>query len=268
MVTQSHIGKTIESAKFSAGGTRLRLFVCAAHQPEGTDALAPLVFSPVFSQRQVMTRTLIFDLSEVLIAGLLGIEKPLAARLQIDEQTVLPAFAGQLLEDLCCGRLSEDEYLARILQRQQWEIAPSEVKRIIRDNFHHRVPGMEELVSRLARKHELILLSDHAAEWVAYIRGIHPWLSVFQARFFSFELKQTKREPSSFRLVLDAIGRKPEQCLLVDDRTPNLNAAASIGIPGIRFTSAEALARELTARGLLGQLLASPALPSVQQQKR
>jgi HAD superfamily hydrolase (TIGR01509 family) len=227
--------------------------------------LPPLVFSPVFSQRPVMTRTLIFDLSEVLIAGLLGIEKPLAARLQIDEQTVLPAFAGQLLEDLCCGRLSEDEYLARILQRQQWSITAPEVKRIIRDNFHHRVPGMEELVSLLARQHKLILLSDHAAEWVAYIRDVHPWLRVFQTRFFSFELQQTKREPSTFRLVLDAIKRRPEDCLLVDDRAPNLGVAASIGIRGICFTSADALARELAARGLLGQLLASPAPSSVQQ---
>ena len=229
------------------------------------DDLPPLVFSPVFSQHQVMTRTLIFDLSEVLIAGLLGIEKPLAARLQIDEQAVLPAFAGQLLEDLCCGRLSEDEYLARILQRQQWNITVPEVKRIIRDNFHHRVPGMEELVTQLAHRHELMLLSDHAAEWVAYIRSIHPWLSVFQARFFSFELKQTKRDSSTFRQVLEAIGHKPEHCFLVDDSALNLSAAASIGIPGVRFTSADALARELAARGLLGQLLASPAPPSVQQ---
>jgi HAD superfamily hydrolase (TIGR01509 family) len=227
--------------------------------------LPPLVFSPVFSQRQVMIRTLIFDLSEVLIAGLCGIEKPLATRLQVDAQTILPAFAGQLLEDLCCGRLSEDEYLAGIRRRQQWDITAPEVKRIIRDNFHHRVPGMEELVTQLAHRHELILLSDHAVEWVAYIQGIHPFLRIFKARFFSFELKQTKRDSSTFRKVLDAIGRKAEHCLLVDDSAPNLSAAASIGIPGVRFTSTDALARELTARGLLGQLLASPALSSVPQ---
>jgi HAD superfamily hydrolase (TIGR01509 family) len=194
-----------------------------------------------------MPRTLIFDLSEVLIAGLLGIEKPLAARLQIDEQTVVPAFAGQLLEDLCCARLSEDEYLARILRQQQWNLSAPEVKRIIRDNFHQRVPGMEDLVGRLARRHELILLSDHAAEWVAYIRGIHPFLDVFRARFFSFELKQTKREPSTFQKVLAAIGRRSDDCLLVDDSALNVRAAAAIGLPGLRFTSAEALARELAA---------------------
>jgi len=192
-------------------------------------------------------RTLIFDLSEVLIAGLLGIEKPLAARLRIDEPTVLPAFAGQFLEDLCCGRLSEDEYLALILQSQRWVIAAAEVKRIIRENFHQRVPGMEDLVAQLARRHELFLLSDHAAEWVAYIRGVHPFLEIFKTRFFSFELKQTKREPSTFQKVLAAVGRRPDECLLVDDSALNLRAAADIGLPGIRFTSADALARDLAA---------------------
>jgi HAD superfamily hydrolase (TIGR01509 family) len=211
----------------------------------------------------MMIQTLIFDLSEVLIAGLLGIEQPLAARLRIDAPAILPAFAGQLLEDLCCGRLSEDEYLARILQPQRWNIAAREVKRIIRENFHTQVPGMLELVTRLARRYELILLSDHAAEWAAYIRGIHPWLDVFKARFFSFELKQTKREPSTFRKVLVAIGRTPEQCLLVDDSAQNVRAAASIGIPCVRFTSADALARDLAARGLLDQPLDSVAGPRV-----
>ena len=121
-------------------------------------------------------------------------------------------------------------------------------------------------------QHKSLFRPGHRAiEWpfflghIPLLRDIHPWLGVFQARFFSFELQQTKREPSTFRRVLDAIKRRPEDCLLVDDRAPNLGAAASIGIRGVCFTSADALARELAARGLLGQLLASPAPSSVQQ---
>ncbi|HUJ43802.1 MAG TPA: HAD-IA family hydrolase, partial [Opitutaceae bacterium] len=83
--------------------------------------------------------------------------------------------------------------------------------------------------------------------WAAYIHGIHPWLQIFKARFFSFELKQTKREPSTFQRVLAAIRRDPGQCLLIDDSAKNVMAAASIGLPAIRFTSARALARELGA---------------------
>lgn len=86
--------------------------------------------------------TLIFDLSEVLIAGLDCIEKPLASRLRADEQAVLAALGGQPLQDLFCGTMTEDKYLSVITRREQWDIAPEEIKLIIRENFRHRVPGM------------------------------------------------------------------------------------------------------------------------------
>lgn len=198
-----------------------------------------------------MTPTLIFDLSEVLIAGLLGIEKPLAVRLQLDPQAVLSAFAGQPLQDICCGRLSENEYLTEIIQHQQWDLSLPSLKDIIRGNFHQRVPGMVELITQLAEQYELILLSDHAVEWVEYIHTIHPFLNLFRAQFFSFELKQIKREPSTFQNVLQILERKPEECLFVDDSAKNVNAAASIGLPGIQFTTVEALTREFATRGIL-----------------
>jgi HAD superfamily hydrolase (TIGR01509 family) len=197
-----------------------------------------------------MTPTLIFDLSEVLIAGLLGIEKPLAVRLQLDPKVVLRAFAGQPLQDICCGRLSEDEYLTEIVRHQQWDLSLPSLKHIIRDNFHQCVPGMVELITQLAEHYELILLSDHAVEWIEYIHAIHPFLSLFRAQFFSFELKQIKQEPSTFQKVLQMLERKPEECLFVDDSAKNVNAAASIGLPGIQFTTVEALTREFTTRGI------------------
>ncbi len=122
------------------------------------------------------------------------------------------------------------------------------MKRIIRGNFRRRIPGTIALLPRLARRYELVLLSDHAAEWAAHIRRIHPWLRIFSRRFFSFALGQTKREPSTFRKVAAALGRSPDECLLIDDSPANVAAAASAGMPGIRFTTAAALAREL--RGL------------------
>jgi len=194
-----------------------------------------------------MPRTLIFDLSEVLIAGLIGIERPLAARLHLKPKAILKVFETHGLHELCCGRITEDKYLAGILARQRWAISPAELKRIIRRNFRRRVPGMAPLLRRLARHHELVLHSDHAAEWTAYIHRIHPWLAIFPTRFFSFQLGQTKKRPSTFRRVLAALGRKPGECLLIDDSAQNVAAAAAIGLPGLRFTTAAALARDLAA---------------------
>ena len=197
-----------------------------------------------------MIRTLIFDLSEVLIAGLVGIEKPLSKRLGIREALVLAAFGGDHLEDVLCGRITEATYLTQIVERQGWGISLDELQDVIRANLKRRVPGMGRVLNRLAAAYELVLLSDHATEWIEHVRRIHPFLKVFLAQFYSCELGQTKREPSTFRRVLREIDREPHECLFIDDYHKNIAIAASEGIPGILFESAEQLTRELTALGL------------------
>jgi len=198
-----------------------------------------------------MIRTIIFDLSEVLIAGLIGIEKPLSAQLNAPEEEVLAAFAGQLLEDLCCGRMSEDSYLARILEDQRWDVDVGALKQAIRQNLHHRVPDMEGVLSQLATRYELVLLSDHAVEWVEHVRAVHPFLGVFDTQVFSFETGQLKREVSTFRMLLRAIDRKPEECVFIDDNPLNVQVASEAGIAGIEFVDAKQLVSGLRSLSVL-----------------
>ncbi|HXV42288.1 MAG TPA: HAD-IA family hydrolase [Anaerolineae bacterium] len=195
--------------------------------------------------------TIIFDLSEVLIAGLIGIEKVLSSRLQIAPETILPALGGQLLQELCCGQFGEDVYLSRLLEQQQWDISNTEIQTLIRKNFHQQVPGMEQLLLTLAGRYQLVLLSDHAPEWINYIQQVHPFLEIFSHQIFSYQLKQTKREPSTFLKVLAAIRQQPDQCLFIDDSAANISAAGTVGIKGIQFINSTQLVQELTKLNLL-----------------
>jgi putative hydrolase of the HAD superfamily len=195
-------------------------------------------------------RTIIFDLSEVLIAGLFGIEGPLAEQLCVSGSAILPAFGGSLLDDLCCARLTEDEYLERIISRQGWNTSPAHLKPVIRRNFHRRVAGMQRVVDRLKLRYELVLLSDHAREWIAYIQEVHSVFNAFGELFFSYELGQTKSDPTTFVRVLDRLGQTAERCLLVDDSERNVAAARSVGINSVRFVDATQLVRTLHRKGL------------------
>jgi HAD superfamily hydrolase (TIGR01509 family) len=197
-----------------------------------------------------MITTLIFDLSEVLIAGLIGIEKPLAEKLQTPEEVVLSAFGGKLLEDLCRGKISEKHYLTKIIELQGWNISIQTLKTLIRENLGRRIPGMVEILQQLKPQYQLILLSDHALEWVEYIRSIHPFLETFDAQIFSFENGRIKGELAAFRTLLTAIDRSPEECLLIDDNPGNIRTANSIGISGIPFTNAIQLTDQLKEYGL------------------
>ena len=202
------------------------------------------------NEKKPMTKTLMFDLSEVFIAGLYGVEKPLAALLGLPEEPVLQAFGGEQLGQLCRDALSEDAYLEYVIRRQGWQVEVDAVKRLIRQNFHHKVPGMQAVLERLAGQVPLVLLSDHAREWVEYIQAVHPFLALFDRIFYSYEIKSTKRSPESFRHVLAAIDCAPQDCIFVDDSPINVAVAAELGINAIQFTSAAELNEKLLEYGV------------------
>ncbi len=199
---------------------------------------------------QTPITTLIFDLSEVLIMGLLDIDKPLADQLGIPLDGLFTAFGGPSLNDLFCGRITEDAYLSQIIEKEKWEVSLQQFKTIIRQKFHRKVPGMEQMVSSLAPKYDLVLLSDHAEEWIADIIEFHPFLGIFKRQFYSFQLQQTKSDPSTFTRVLLAIRKQPEECLFIDDWSRNIASAEKAGVRGIQFLGAEDLARGLAVMGI------------------
>jgi FMN phosphatase YigB (HAD superfamily) len=195
---------------------------------------------------------IIFDLSEVLIAGLVGVEKELSRLLLLPEDRILNAFGGDRFEELLVGRISEDAYLEHLIAREGWRIRLAPLKAAIRRNFHREVAGAVSLLRDVASCHPVALLSDHAAEWSAYIQGIHPFLQMFDHAFFSYELRRTKADPQTFVQVLDVLSLPPASCLFVDDNPTNVGVAESVGVPGIRFRSAGQLVAELRLRGVGG----------------
>ena len=198
-----------------------------------------------------MTLKIIFDLSEVLIAGLVGIEKQLSSIVTTPENEILNCFGGPLLENICCGVISEDTYIQEILIKERWNIQMETLKAMIRKNFHQEVEGTIPILMCLSDRFDVILLSDHAEEWVSYIKSIHPFLSVFKQTFFSYELRKTKKNPRTFLEVLDIMSFAASECLLIDDSQSNISVAASIGIRGIHFRNAQYLQKELKDRFLM-----------------
>ena len=195
--------------------------------------------------------TLIFDLSEVFISGLYGAETELAPRLGLPEKTVQRDLWIPWTVSFFEGRLTEKQYLDEVIRRGGWTgITADEVGGYLRRNFCNRVPGTEELLRRLSGRYELALLSDHAREWVEFIRQQHHFLERFSHRFFSFELQHTKRERITFLTVLYKLGRQPGECVFIDDLATNIEVARSVGIRAIQFRDAGQLTAELKDLGI------------------
>lgn len=196
-------------------------------------------------------QTIIFDLSEVFIAGLVGVEKHLAPLLARPEQEILPALGGEGLRAICHGRISEEQFLQEVIAANGWAASLAILKAAIRRNLERPVPGMVSLLRELAPVYELVLLSDHAAEWVAHVRQAHPFLALFALQFFSYELGSMKYRPETFITVLERIRRTPDRCLFVDDSAGNVAVARTIGIQSIQFCDAFQLWVELNRLGIL-----------------
>jgi HAD superfamily hydrolase (TIGR01509 family) len=196
-------------------------------------------------------RTIIFDLSEVLISGLCGIEESLSVQVQNSPPEVLAALGGDLLVALCRGEISEDAFLTSVLSNTGWAISAEDLKLAIRSNFARKMDGMDKLLEQLAIEYELVLLSDHGKEWVQHIHEIHPHLQIFRTRLYSFDLGQTKREPSTFQRVLASINRAADECIFIDDNIANVECARSVGIQAFRFSNAETLVRDLQVSSIL-----------------
>jgi putative hydrolase of the HAD superfamily len=95
-----------------------------------------------------------------------------------------------------------------------------------------------------------VLLSDHAEEWIAYIRSVHPFLRLFRRTFFSYELGRLKSDAAVFSQVLQALSIPARRCLFIDDNPANVAVAQSVGLRAIRFVNAEQLASELRRWGV------------------
>jgi beta-phosphoglucomutase-like phosphatase (HAD superfamily) len=179
------------------------------------------------------------------------VEVQLDQVLSVPKEKILPGFGGDVFDTFLMGGLSEDEYLESIISREGWTIGLSSLKAIIRANFHNRVDGSLEIVRGLLPRFDIVLHSDHAKEWIAYIKSIHPFMEVFKHKFFSYDLKVIKSESDSFLKVLDHLAHPPQDCLFVDDNPINIQAAQATGLGGIHFLNTGQLKREFENREIL-----------------
>ena len=181
--------------------------------------------------------------------------------------TAMPAFFGLSFAQLLAakhptswlefelGLLSEDQFLEAFFCDGRPVDGPG-LRAAMRDAYCW-VPGMEALVGGLhAAGHELHLFSNYPC-WHTIVEektALSRYLS-WTAVSCMPHIRARKPAPAAYAAAAAAVGVKaPEtaQLVLIDDRQQNVAAAVACGWDGIVFTTADALAHELRARGIDG----------------
>ena len=197
-----------------------------------------------------MIKNIIFDLSEVIISGYHGVEKLLREQFGIPEQDFKEQkqLKNELFLDLMRGILSEEEYLEELLKGTNWNISLKQLKTAIRQNLNQPIPGTMEIIKELKEgKYQLILLSDHAREWMKYIEENNKDLEIFDKKIFSYDIGAVKSDEQTFKIVLEQAGIVADETLFIDDYEKNAKNAEEVGIHGIVFENAEQLRKILSS---------------------
>lgn len=113
------------------------------------------------------------------------------------------------------------------------------------------IPGTTELMRELKEVGlPLFALSNWHCQTFARIRHAYPALDLFDEIVLSGEHGVLKPDLRLFAIALDCFAIPPENLLFVDDRAENIEGAAKAGLPGVVFTDADSLRRDLIARGV------------------
>ena len=196
-----------------------------------------------------MIKTIIFDLSEVYLRGLLGTQDILSKKLGLEIKAI-DLWTEDTIK-LFEGKISEEDFWRKLRDDNKWNIRVKEMKKIVRSNFRE-IEGTRDIIEKLKSKgYKLGLLSVHVKEWVDHCEKEFDYHKLFHSVLYSFEIEVCKPEKRAYELMLEKIESKAEDCLFIDDNSENLIGADKLGIKTILFESARQLEKELKKRKLL-----------------
>ena len=95
--------------------------------------------------------------------------------------------------------------------------------------------GFIPFAEKFAGQYEFVLLSNDVSEWSAYITEFHGLDKYFTHKIVSGDVKCRKPDKMIYEIVLERIGKKPEECLFIDNTAKNLLVAQDLGIVPLMY---------------------------------
>jgi 2-haloacid dehalogenase len=204
-------------------------------------------------QSRAATKTIVFDLGNVLINWN---PRNLYRKLFTD-----PAAMEHFLANICTAEWNLEQDRGR-----SWADAVSSLcarhpehadliaayaarwEEMLDGPIHGTVEILRELK---AARRPLYALTNWSAETFPRARERFEFLEWFDGIVVSGEVRLIKPDARIYRHLLESYGLAAGDTVFIDDSGVNVAGAEAVGITGLRFTSPEALRRDLAALGLL-----------------
>ena len=151
------------------------------------------------------------------------------------------------LVDRLCNAETEEEVYDLTFGSEEWKLLDAGL--ISRFDGNHRMQGvlddwlhilrprhrMEELVRRLKSHGYCVYYLSNIPQDVLDLLRDRGVLDGFDGGVASCEVHVNKPDPKIYRALLDKYSLKAEECVFIDDRLENVQAAFALGFAGIQM---------------------------------
>ncbi len=97
--------------------------------------------------------------------------------------------------------------------------------------------GFLDFVSAVSKHYKMAIISNDSSRWSKYLREKFDINKYFDVISISGDLRIQKPDERIFRLTIEQLGCNAEDCLYVDDREGNLEAASKVGMNAVMLNS-------------------------------
>ena len=182
----------------------------------------------------------------------------------------LPVFNGdevkcRFFTDHICNR----EWFTRMDRGESMDVCVAELQALhpeyadaialFRDRWfdmcHGDIPGMLEIIQNLKQKgYGVFGLTNWPAATFTEARRRFKTIGSIDNYVVSSHVKLAKPEPAIYQLLLSKYSLKPEECVFIDDRKDNVDAAISLGMSGIVYPGSADQLKEILYPMLLKKI--------------
>jgi putative hydrolase of the HAD superfamily len=97
--------------------------------------------------------------------------------------------------------------------------------------------GFPDFIAAVRKQYKLAIISNDLSRWSQYLREKFDINQYFDVISISGDLKIQKPDERIFLLTIEQLGCDAKDCLFVDDREGNLEAAGKLGMNTVLFNS-------------------------------
>jgi putative hydrolase of the HAD superfamily len=208
-----------------------------------------------------MIKAVIFDLGGVLMTDvpLKQIAEELSENSPLSEEEIhAHLYPTEHWNLLTLGKITENEYWDTFLQATRINADKKRLRDKVRSSLHP-LKHAAATIRSMKNRYKLAILSNHAKEWSEYMKQKFDLFQSFNPIIFSCDVGLRKPDLKIYEITLEklkgdvqgpTVRFTPEECILVDDKKRNTDAAEKLGIKGIVFEGSSKLLEELGRFGV------------------